>query len=110
MYLWSRGLGTTQVKMNFEKYQVKNDVNNNPIIYGKMEDPVDWEFTIKLSQEDIIGFIKLFFTWVMIKYILLNSWRIIPYMFSKNKTKKDKELIEKVNKAYDQMINRKRKL
>lgn len=104
MKLWSRGLGTTEVDMDFEKYQAIEE-NENVIVIGNMISPVNWEFKITMTPQDIVGFARLFFSWPVFKYTLKNSWRILKYIFQK-KTPHDPDAINKINSAYKTMFDR----
>jgi len=50
MKLWSRGLGKTEVLMDFRHYKtVKDPESENVFIIGSMQDPVNWEFKITFT-------------------------------------------------------------
>lgn len=73
MKLWSRGLGKTELNMDFRYYKVKKDLySDNVFIIGKITDPVDWEFKITLGPEDIPGMTKIFFNFGVIKLLIKN--------------------------------------
>ena len=60
MKLWSKGLGRTELKMDFRTYQVTQAPDSsNVFISGNITDPVNWEFRITMTPEDVAGLIKI---------------------------------------------------
>lgn len=109
MKLWSRGLGRTEVEMDFRYYKVAKKSNGKEItIVGKMHDPVNWEFWIKMEPEDIAGVMKVFFTPAMIWYVIKNAWRYFIYLFNRKKFREPEgeDLENKIMTAYDNMVNK----
>lgn len=108
MKLWSRGLGKTELEMDFRYYQVKSNVaSENVYIIGKITDPVNWEFRITLGPEDIPGLIKMFMNFGVIKLALKNMYKYIIYLFNKRKYAQAAgyDIEKQVDKAYSQMMN-----
>ena len=108
MKLWSRGLGKTELKMDFRYYQVKSDVaGDNVYIIGKITDPVNWEFRITLEPDDIPGLIKMFMNYCVVKLALKNMYKYIIYLFNRRKYSEAAgyDIEKQVNKAYSQMMN-----
>ena len=110
MKVWSRGLGRTELSMNPALCQAKEDPESGGvIIYGNVEAPVNWEFKGIITPQDIPGFIKLAFSFCMLKLIVLNLYRYAVYLF-KRLTNSIEEapdrdiLVDKVNVAYDQIM------
>ncbi len=108
MKLWSRGLGRTEVSMDFRYYKVTKDKETgNVCIVGAMQDPVTWEFRVVMEPEDMGGFIKMFFNWSVFMLVIQNAWRYVAYLFNRKKYAVDGEDIEeKVMTAYDTMMRR----
>ena len=107
MKLWSRGLGKTELKMDFRYYQVKSDVaSDNVYIIGKITDPVNWEFRITLGPEDIPGLMKMFMNYCVVKLALKNMYKYIIYLFNRRKYAEATgyDIENQVNKAYSQMM------
>ncbi len=112
MKLWSRGLGKTELKLDCRYYEVRKDPNGKDvIIIGNITDPVNWEFRAIVEPEDIAGMMKLFFTMPLIKLVLKNIYQYVLYLINKEKfVDPDREnLEENVMKAYDQMMNGRRR-
>ena len=106
MKLWSRGLGKTEVYMDFRQYHtIKDPDSGQLLIIGKMQDPVDWEFKITLQPEDMGGIVKMALNRHMIFFVLRNLHQYIVYLF-KRKSFQDNgtEMADKVNSAYDQVM------
>ncbi len=111
MKLWSRGLGTTELRMDFRYYKVSGDPDTgNVLVSGTITDPVNWEFRITMEPEDIPGFMKIFFNFSLIKLGIKNVFRYVLYLFNRKKYAGtgDVDIEEKVNRAYEQMMKRSR--
>lgn len=72
MKLRSRGLGRKELEMDFREYEVKRE-DDDVLITGTIKKPVHWDFSIRMSPEDIPGMIKvaispatigMFFRWL----------------------------------------------
>ncbi len=108
MKLWSRGLGKTELNMDFRYYKVRKDPeSDNVFIIGKITDPVDWEFKITIDPEDIPGMMKIFFNFGVIKLVIKNLYRYVVYLFNRRKYLEAAglDIEEKVNDAYTSMMN-----
>jgi hypothetical protein len=108
MKLWSRGLGKTELIMDFRYYQVKSDkASDNVYIIGKITDPVNWEFRITLGPEDIPGMIKMIMNFGVIKLALKNMYKYIIYLFNRRKYSEAVgfDIEKQVDKAYLQMMS-----
>ena len=108
MKLWSRGLGKTEVSMDFRYYKVVKDPETGQVcIVGSMRDPVTWEFRVLMEPEDIGGFIKMFFNWSLIWLLFKNAWRYVAYLFTRKQyVIEGEDIEEKVMSAYDNMMRR----
>jgi hypothetical protein len=107
MKLWSRGLGRTEVFMDFRYYKTMKDPGSDHVfIIGSMQDPVNWEFRITFTPEDVPGMIKTFFNISMIKLLIKNIPRYFIYLWNRKKfTENDESDVEKkVNDAYEQVM------
>ena len=58
MRLKSRGLGRKELVMDFREYDVIRE-DNELIVVGTICDPVNWEFSIRLCEDDLIGLMRL---------------------------------------------------
>jgi hypothetical protein len=111
MKLWSRGLGRTEVLMDFRYYKtIKDPQSDNIFVIGSMQDPVNWEFRITFGPEDVAGLVKMFFNFAMIKLIVKNVHKYFFYLFNKERYIEPggMDLEKKVSDAYDQVMNGRR--
>lgn len=111
MKLWSKGLGKTEVTMDFRHYKtVKDPTGDRVFIYGNMQEPVTWEFRITIEPEDIPGFMKAFFNRCMIKLVFKNLHRYLFYLFNRGKyaDPEGMDLEKKVNTTYEQVMTGRR--
>lgn len=109
MKLWSRGLGRTEVSMDFRYYKVVKDPDTGDVcIVGSMRDPVNWEFRIVMEPEDIGGFAKIFFNWSLIWLVIKNAYRYVVYLFNRKEYVEEhgEPIEEKVFSAYETMMRR----
>ncbi len=107
MKLWSRGLGKSEVLMDFRDYKTMKDPESDSVfIIGSMQDPVNWEFKITLTPEDIPGLMKIFFNFSMIKLLIKNIHRYFIYLWHRQEfiEKDGPDLEKKVNDAYEQVM------
>ncbi len=104
MKLWSRGLGKTEVYMDFRQYQsLKDPKSENILIIGNMQDPVTWEFKITLQPEDIAGVMKMLFNFSMIKFVIKNLHQYLIYLLNREKYISQENSLQNVNEAYEQI-------
>ncbi len=111
MKLWSRGLGTTEISMDFRSYKVvKDPETGNVHIIGTMKEPVNWEFRITMEPDDIPGFIKMALNLSVLSMGIRNVYKYITYLLHRTdfEPPDGENLEEKVNAAYNQMMRRTR--
>jgi hypothetical protein len=58
MKLWSRGLGKQELKMNFMDYDIRRE-GQEVVISGRITDPVNWDFWIRLDEDDVPGLVRV---------------------------------------------------
>jgi hypothetical protein len=110
MLLWSRGLGQTEVYMDFRRYRVVHDPDSRDVqIVGKMQSPVNWEFVITLQPEDIAGVMKALFTFTMIRFVVKNLYQYAVFLLKRKKfIDKDKDVVFRIRKSYSHMVKKER--
>ena len=105
MKLWSRGLGKTEIFMDFRYCKtIKDAETGNIVIIGNMRTPVTWEFKITFQPEDIGGIMKAFFCPSMLFFAIKNLPQYLFYLINRNKFKTEGNLVDKVNAAYEQCM------
>ena len=82
MNMWSQGLGRMELVVDFCHYKVVSE-NNNTIIKGVTNEPVQWDFTITLEKDDILGLLNIFFKPKTMFFVLLNIRHIFQFVFEK---------------------------
>ena len=60
MRLRSRGLGRKELVLDFREYEVVR-VEDEVVVVGTIRDPVNWDFTIRICEDDIPGIARLVF-------------------------------------------------
>ncbi len=58
MKLRSRGLGRKELVMDFREYEVSRD-GDDVVVTGTIREPVNWDFTIRITGDDIPGMLRL---------------------------------------------------
>ena len=69
MRLKSRGLGRKELVMDFREYTTIRE-DDEVVIVGTIRDPVNWDFTIRVCEDDIVGMTKLILRPAMIGMLL----------------------------------------
>ncbi|HEY4716801.1 MAG TPA: hypothetical protein VII00_06815 [bacterium] len=110
MKLWSRGLGRSELEMDFRCYKIQGNPENNGIAVYGIINPVNWEFKITFDPEDVPGMIKMALNRKMIFMVIKNIYKYFIYLVKRKQFQgKDYSIIDqKVSKAYEDMMKRKR--
>lgn len=58
MKLRSRGLGRRELVMDFREYRIARD-GDDVVVSGMIHEPVTWDFTIRISGDDIPGMLRV---------------------------------------------------
>ncbi|UCE86659.1 MAG: hypothetical protein JSU66_02670 [Deltaproteobacteria bacterium] len=58
MRLRSRGLGRKELVMDFREYEVVRQ-GDELVVVGTVRDPVNWDFTIRICEDDVPGLARL---------------------------------------------------
>jgi hypothetical protein len=74
MRLRSRGLGRKELVMDFREYKAVPE-DDEVIIVGTIRDPVNWDFTIRVCEDDIVGMTKLILRPAMIGLLLRSIFK-----------------------------------
>jgi hypothetical protein len=74
MRLKSRGLGRKELVMDFREYAVNHE-NDEAVIVGTIRDPVNWDFTIRVCEDDVVGMTKLILRPAMLKLLIRSIFR-----------------------------------
>jgi hypothetical protein len=61
MRLRSRGLGRKELVLDFREYEVVR-VEDELVVVGTIRDPVNWDFTIRICEDDVPGM-----TWLVLR-------------------------------------------
>ena len=69
MRLRSRGLGRKELVMDFREYEVVSQ-DDEVVVVGAIRDPVNWDFTIRFCEDDIVGMTRLVLRPAMIGLLL----------------------------------------
>jgi hypothetical protein len=69
MRLRSRGLGRKELVMDFREYEIVRQ-DDEIVIVGTIRDPVTWDFTIRICEDDISGTARLLLRRPMLAMLL----------------------------------------
>lgn len=58
MRLQSRGLGRKELVMDFREYEVVRS-GREVVIQGTIREPVRWDFSIRMCEDDLAGLVKI---------------------------------------------------
>ncbi len=106
MRLKSRGLGRRELVMDFREYAVISE-EDEVIIVGTIRDPVNWDFSIRMCEDDVVGMTKLVFSRPMIG-ILLRSFfkRIKNHHWTQERSEHVAEGRERLEGAKEKAVER----
>ena len=76
MRLKSRGLGRKELVMDFREYQVIRE-GEEIVIVGAIRDPVNWDFSIRMCEDDLAGITHLAVQKPMLGIILRSLFKRI---------------------------------
>ena len=74
MRLKSRGLGRKELVMDFREYATLRE-GDEVVVVGTIRDPVNWDFSIRFCEDDIVGMTKLILRPAMIGLLLRSFFR-----------------------------------
>jgi len=87
MRMWSQGLGKNELVVDFTNYKVVETVNEDnvteTIIKGVTNEPVQWEFQIRMTREDLSGLMNIVFKPATLFFILKNIHRVFLFFYYK---------------------------
>lgn len=74
MRLKSRGLGRKELVMDFREYRVVRE-GDEIVVVGTIRDPVNWDFSIRMCEDDLPGLIRVALQKPMLGIILRSLFR-----------------------------------
>lgn len=74
MKLKSRGLGRKELVMDFREYTVVRD-GAEVVIHGTIHEPVHWDFSIRLCEDDLPGIAQVALAPKMLGWVLRGALR-----------------------------------
>jgi hypothetical protein len=74
MRLKSRGLGRKELVMDFREYATIRE-GDEVIVVGTIRDPVNWDFSIRFCEDDIVGMTKLILRPAMLGLLLRSFFK-----------------------------------
>lgn len=115
MKLWSKGLGRTELEMDFRCYEVVGEKRSNGNgssgegivgVYGTITTPVNWDFRVEFGPEDVPGLIRIALTPPFLKIILRNIFGYFSFLKNRNQFKQGErdEVLAKVKKTHQTMV------
>jgi len=115
MKLWSKGLGRTELEMDFRCYEVVGEKRSNGNgssgegivgVYGTITSPVNWDFRVEFGPEDVPGLIRIALTRPFLTMILKNFLLYFSFLKNRHQFKQGKreEVIAKVKKTHQTMV------
>ncbi len=106
MRLKSRGLGRKELVMDFREYApIRED--DEVVMVGTIRDPVNWDFSIRICEDDIAGVIRLVFSKPMLGMLLRRMFRTSKHHWTQSRAEHVEEgkrrLITAQQKAVDRI-------
>jgi len=82
MRMWSQGLGKMELVIDFCHYAVVQE-DDDTVIKGITNEPVEWEFTARFDRDDIPGLLNMFFKRETLTFALKNIKYLFRFVFEK---------------------------
>ena len=82
MKMWSQGLGKMELVVDFCHYAVVKE-DDDTVIKGITDEPVQWEFTARFNGDDIPGLLNMFFKRETLLFVLKNMKVLLQFAFEK---------------------------
>lgn len=87
MKMWSQGLGKNELVVDFRHYKVVEEVNKEnvreTIIKGITNEPVKWEFLIRMNRDDFSGLMNIVFKPATLFFAMKNIHRVFIFLFNR---------------------------
>ncbi len=83
MKIWSKGLGTMVLLMDFRNYYVEIDETGDLLIKGQITDPVFWNFVITVKPDDVKGLANIALKPRFVFFLLKNVPWMLRFLFEK---------------------------
>jgi hypothetical protein len=74
MRLRSKGLGRKELVMDFREYEIVRE-GEECVVVGVIRDPVNWDFTIRVSEDDVAGMARLILNPKTLKMVLTSFFK-----------------------------------
>jgi hypothetical protein len=74
MRLRSKGLGRKELVMDFREYEIVRE-GDECVVVGVIRDPVNWDFTIRVSEDDVAGMVRLILNPQTLKMVLASFFK-----------------------------------
>ena len=75
MKVKSRGLGRKELVMDFREYEVTRE-GNEIVVSGTIHEPVNWDFAIRMCEDDLAGLAKVAVKPTMLGFIVRAVFRL----------------------------------
>ena len=82
MRVWSQGLGKQELVLEFAKSNITRE-GDKVFVRGIVQEPVNWQFEITISKEDVPGFYNVLVSTAVLRYILWNILGVFKFINDK---------------------------
>ena len=82
MRVWSQGLGKQELILEFAKSNIVRE-EGKLYIRGIVQEPVNWQFEITISAEDVPGFYHVLFSIPVLRFSLKNLGDLFKFINDK---------------------------
>ena len=78
MRLRSRGLGRKELVMDFREYEVIRE-GDEIVVVGTIRDPVNWDFSLRICEDDIPGLARLLLRRYMFAHLFRALFKLLKH-------------------------------
>ncbi|MBN1613318.1 MAG: hypothetical protein JW950_02510 [Deltaproteobacteria bacterium] len=80
MRIWTTGLGKQELVLDFFKSNVTRE-GDTVFIRGIVQQPVNWNFEVTLTGEDVSGLLRVIFTTAVFRHFIRNIEGVFRFVW-----------------------------
>ena len=82
MRVWSKGLGTRELVIDFAKSNVTRE-GDKVFVRGVIQEPVAWNFEVTITKGDVPGLLHVIVSTAVLSHFARNATRIFTFAYGK---------------------------
>ena len=82
MRIWTTGLGKQELVLDFAKSNMTRE-GDKVFVRGIVQQPVNWNFEITLTGDDVVGLLRVIFTTAVFRHFVRNIEGVFRFAWDK---------------------------